>query len=180
MEGVEFSLERCLVLARHAVDEEDAMEMIVFVLNGTGEEAAAAELDGLSVLVGGADLGGFGAGDIGVDIGEAEAAFGAVDGGAEGFDVGVDEDHGHVWVGVDRLAIDFEGGGAILDVTDIEDGELEGMADLLSGEADAGSGVHGFEHMGDEFPDFGSELADFGAFAAEDRGTVVNDGQLHR
>jgi hypothetical protein len=177
---VKLGLERRLDLTRHAINEKDAVKMIVFVLDGPREKTAAAEVDGLPVFVGGADLGGFRAGDVGIDVRKAQATFGADGGGADRGDMRIDEDHGHVLSGIDCLAIHVEGGRPIFNTTNIKDGELDGVPDLLSREADAGGVSHGFEHIGDKLANFGSDLADLGAFASEDRRSVIDDGQLHR
>ncbi len=77
LHGVEFGLEFPFHFTAHAVDEEDALKVIIFMLDGAGEQAAAGEVQGFAFVVEAADLGRDGAGDIAVDFGEAETSFGA-------------------------------------------------------------------------------------------------------
>ena len=51
--------------------------MIVFMLDDAGQQAAAGELDGLALLVDGADFGQGGTFDVAVDFRETQAAFGS-------------------------------------------------------------------------------------------------------
>ena len=117
-----------------AVDEEDAFGVVEFVLDGAGEEAVGFELDRGAVEDLGFDADGERAGDIGGDFGEAQAAFALGDGFSEGFDFGVEEDHGHVRLEIGGLAVEAHGAGAFRHLGDIEDEHLEREADLLGGE----------------------------------------------
>lgn len=149
------------------------------MLDGTGEEPGGFEGDGLVFLVGGTDTDAGGAGDLGRDAREAQAAFDAGVGFAEEFDFGVDEDHGHVVVGRNFLAVHPHLAGAIGDVADVEDAELNGASDLLGGEADAIGFVHGFDHVGSQSEDFLINGGDAAAFCAEAGVAVLDDFEEH-
>lgn len=180
MESVQFGLKGSFHLARHAVDEKDTLEMIVFVLNGAREQTATPEFHGLSVLIRGPNFGGFRAGDVSIDFWKAQATFCAGYDGAEWGDVRIHQDHRHVLIGVYGLAVDLEGGGTIFDIANIEDGELQSMTHLLGGEPNAGGRLHGVKHVRDELMNIRSDLPDFGTFSSEDGRTVIANGQLHR
>ena len=123
----------------HAVDEEDAVEVVVLVLDGAGEEAAAAETDCFALAVQRGDVDRFGAPNLGVDFGKAEAAFSAIDGFVDGGPLGIDQDQRHDRDGIGGLAVEFESRRAIDGIADVDDGELERFADLLGGEANTPS-----------------------------------------
>ena len=154
--------------------------MIVFVLDGPREKATGAELQWFTLFIGGVDFDGFGAGDVGVDFRETQATFGAELIVAEQLQYWIDEDERHVQGRVHGLAIDFHDGGPVLDFANIDDGKLEGVADLLGGETDTGGIFHRFQHVGDKLADFLGQFTDRRAFAAEDGIAVFNDGQQHR
>ena len=124
--------------------------MVVFVLDGAGEQAAAGELDGLALVVDSPDFGQGGTFDFAVDFREAQAAFGSGDGFASGLDGGVDENQGHDGGDVGLFAVQLEGGRPVSDAAEVQDCQLQSQADLLGGQADALVGVHGFEHGGGE------------------------------
>ena len=94
----------------HAVQEEDSVEVVVFVLDDAGGEFGEAFREGLAVLVDGFDAEGGEAGDFDADIGQGEAAFferlGRALGGRQ---LGVDVELGAAGcgggVGVGRAAI---------------------------------------------------------------------------
>ena len=46
----------------HAIDEEDALKMIVFVLDGAGQQSSATELKGFAFFIGGFYIDAFGPG----------------------------------------------------------------------------------------------------------------------
>lgn len=161
----------------HAVDEEGAVEVVDFVLDAAGEEFVAEEGVGLGVEVLVGDFDGVGAGDVAADVGEGEAAF--LDDVVVGFedgDFGVDENEGHEEVEGEGAVVE-EPLGVFGEFFDFDDAELDGLADLLGGEADAAGGVHGFEHVGGELFEGGGEFGDVGAFLAEDGVVVVADGK---
>jgi len=60
----------------HAINEQDAVQVIGLVLRGAGQQPGAFENDFLSVEFLGADRHSFGAADVGVDVRDAEATFG--------------------------------------------------------------------------------------------------------
>ena len=146
-----------------AVDEEDAFRVVEFVLDGAGEEAVGFELDRGAVEDLGFDADGERAGHIGGDFGEAQAAFALGDGFSEGFDFGVEEDHGHVRLEIGGLAVEAHGAGAFRHLGDIEDEHLEREADLLGGEAEAVGVAHGLDHVVRQFLNAGVDFFDAGA-----------------
>ena len=150
------------------------MEMVVFVLDGAGEQAATTETDDLALAVRRGDVDGFGAWNIGVNFWETQAAFGSFDGIVYRLPFGIDEDEWHDGSGVGRLAVEFESAGALDDFADVDDGELKRFADLLRSEADALRVIHRFEHIVDELLDFWRNFLDPLAFLAEDRMPVLN------
>ena len=63
-----------LLQRSHVVDHQDALQVIVFVLNGDREQALGLELEGLAIASEGADAHLGGALDLLVDPGEAECS----------------------------------------------------------------------------------------------------------
>ncbi len=163
----------------HAVDEEDAVEVVGFVLNAAGEEAVATEGvgDAVFVVVTDADFGG--AHDIAANVGKGEAAFfvgvGFVGLGGE---LGVDERHRHEEVERRDGAVEFPGEIAF-GVAEVHDAELESAPDLLGGEADAVGIVHRVHHIRREFAEGGVKDGDAFSFLAENGGIKMDDRQDH-
>lgn len=133
------------------VDVEDAVDVVDLVLEGLGEEGVDGGLDAEVAAVAVDGLGGdvAGAGDLGLVAGHGEAAL-------------HDEAFARV---LDDLGVD-EGEEAV--VVRLDDDDAEGDADLGSGEADAGGGAHGLDHLVDELVDGGIDAADAMGFLAED------------
>ena len=77
LQFIQFGLDFFFDLFGHAVDEQDSVQMIGFVLHGAGEESAAAEGNGFAFFVQGGDIDGFRPGDFPEDFGKAEAALAA-------------------------------------------------------------------------------------------------------
>lgn len=155
----------------HAVDEENAVQVIDLVLGGAGEEAGAVEADFVAVERLGVDGDFFGAADLGADFGDAEAAFAAGLFADRLGEDGVHQDQGHRELRGDRPG-EFGFG-------DVDDGKEEGLADLLGGEADAFGGVHGLHHVGGELPVVGGDVVEAFAFFTQDRVAVFDDVQNH-
>ena len=141
----------------HAVEEEDAVEVVVFVLHDAGGVVFEVFGEGLAVFVEGFDAEGGEAGDLDADVGEGEAAFFAF---LFAFFVGEDG----VDVGDGIFA--FGGGGGDVDA--------EGEADLGGGEADAFVFDHEIFHAFDDGTEPVVEMLDvLGDFF--ERGVGVND-----
>lgn len=178
-QGFEVAVEAGAGAFGHAVDEEGAVEVIDLVLDAAGEEAVADEVVGDAVLILVGDLDFVGAGDIAADVGEGKAALliGVLF-RREGFDHGVGDDHGHEEfagrVGAVEFPVEVEVGEA-----EIDHAELEGLADLLSGEADALGVVHGLDHVKTELLKREIEGSDRCSLLAEDGLIEVNNGEDH-
>src|ERR1039458_4764811 len=71
----QFGPEFFLGLLIHAVNEQYTIEVVEFVLDNAGEQTAAAELDGHPFQVQRLHVHYIRAGDVGVDLREAQAAF---------------------------------------------------------------------------------------------------------
>ena len=155
----------------HAVDEEDAVEMVNLVLRGAGEEAGGFEVEFVPGEVARVDGDFRGAANLGADFRDAEAAFGA---GLFPFgfcDGRIDENQGHRQGRRDGPRL-FAGG-------HINDGEQNRFADLLRGQADAVGGVHGLHHIRGELAVVGRDVIDALALLAQDRVTILDDFQNH-
>jgi hypothetical protein len=158
------------------------MEVVYFVLEDAGVPAGGLDEVGFGALVEEFDADGAGAGDDGGKTGEAEAAF------VEIFyfvarvgDYGIDDD-----VKRDGAAFAFGkigGGVTFQEVFAVFDhGELERLADLRSGEADAGRVMHSVAHIADEALNFFAEnflrREEAGRFA-ENRFARLHNFQTH-
>ncbi len=164
---------------REAVDEEDAVEVVGFVLEGAGEKAVGFEGDMASVKEGevGGDLGG--AVHLFAEVGDAEAAFKVDIAAAAEVEFRVDEDEGHPVVESCFLAVDPEVGAGVLGAGDVNDGELDGDGDLGRGEADAVGVFHGFDHITGEGFEIRGDLGNEFALGSEDRVAVEDDFADH-
>jgi len=144
----------------HFVEQEDAVEVVEFVLDGAGGQSGdfGDVLAAFEVLV--TDLDASGAGNLDEDAGEAEAAFLTGDGLVAFEDEGVD--HGDV---------------AFLRGRQVDDAEAEGEADLCGGETDAVGALHGGEHHFGGLAKLVIELGDGLGFAAKEIVGVAEDVQ---
>lgn len=175
--GVDFRAD----LFFHAVDEEDAVEVIDLVLDAAGEKAVAAEdmRDAAFVVIRDDDL--VGPNDVAANLWKGKAALldDVVVGVAFEFDDGVGECHRHEEFerrfGAIELPVEVDFGGA-----EIDDAELDGAADLLGREADAAGGVHGLDHGGGELGERRIEAGDFVALTPQNGVVVMNNWQRHR
>ena len=119
------------------VDKKLAVEMVDLVQDGAAQQAARVELERAAVQRARLHRDPLGAGDIERQAGKAEAAFVADDLGLGRLEHRVDQDQRHVVLGIDRLALDPHLARAFLDAGDVDDGDLQRLADLLRGQADA-------------------------------------------
>ena len=163
----------------HPVNEQDAVQMIHFMLDGAREQAAGAKFKGLEILVQRLDLHKFRPGNFPEDFRETEAAFRGFGGFAEGFDLGIDEDERHERFHLYRFAIYLQRGGAVFGIGYVNDGHLERLADLLGGQTDAVAFVHGFKHVLNELFDFRRQLFNRLALLPQDWPAIFNDFKNH-
>jgi len=152
------------------------VEVIGFVLDGSGEQAATVELELCPFLVESLDRNLAGAGNIGVEFGKAQAAFRAGNGLAGGGEFGIQQNERHERGDIGWFSIDGEAGGPVGDLSHVDHGELEGHSDLLGGEADSPGIVHGFEHVPDEISGLIGDLFDEVSLLAEGGVAVIEDG----
>jgi hypothetical protein len=145
----------------HAVEDEDAVEVVGFVLPDAGTVAGFGFDEGLAGEVLGLEFEGAGADDVGVDVGEGEAAFLAFL-----FAGGVGEDG----VDVDAVVVGVAGV--------VHDEEADVVTDLGGGEADAAVFAHELEHAVDEGAEVGVEGVDGPAGLAESGVRVGDDGEV--
>ena len=75
LEGIQLGLQLQLGLFFHAVNEQDAIQMIGLMLDRAGQQAAAAERNRFAVGVQRLDVHHAGAGDVRVNLGKTQAAF---------------------------------------------------------------------------------------------------------
>jgi hypothetical protein len=113
------------------------------VLNGPGEKPSGGEAHFFSFKVEVIHLDAKAAADGSREVRETEAALvGVLPFPGEG-DHGIAKKEGHVLFPVHRLAPNFQSGGAFFHLTEVDDRNLEGDADLRGGQADALRLVHG-------------------------------------
>ena len=148
------------------------------MLRGAGEQPGAFENDVLSVELLGADRHPFGAADVRVDIGDAEATFGSDLFTFRGANLGIDEHQRHGGRQVLRFAIDKQLGRFVRG-GDVDDGEQERLADLLRCQPEPFRGAHGLQHVLGELAKLGRDAVDALALLAQDRVTVFDDVQNH-
>ena len=165
----------------HQVDEQDAVEVIGFVLDAAGEKAVAGEHVGHAPFILEFYRDRVGAGDVAADFRKRKAAFlvKIVGRAAGDGDLGIGDRHRHDEVEGQFDAVELPGEIG-LRVTEVDYAELEGAANLLSGEADACGRVHGGDHLASECGEVGVESGETHAFFSQDGIVVVNNSQRHR
>ena len=127
--------------------------MVGFVLDCAGEQAAAAKFEGLAFPIQGLDVNHIGPGDFGENLRETQAALRADTGWPTGMISGLRSTSGMNSATSAGWPFEFERGGAVGNAPHVKDGQLQRQADLLRGQADAFVGVHGLEHVGNQFLD---------------------------
>lgn len=163
----------------HAIDEEDAVEVVGFMLNATGKKAVAQQhvrgAGGILEL----NPNDVGTNDVAVNAGERQATL-FIDGviALHDLDLGVGDGHRHDEVERRGDAIKFPPGIEV-SAREVDHAELHGAADLLGGEADTGGGVHGFNHGTREQGEFVVEMVNASTFGAEHVVVVVNYPENH-
>src|SRR5205814_9389929 len=96
------------------------------------------KFDRFAFRIPGLDFDGLWASNVRVHFGEAQAAFGADSGIAERFDLWVDQNQRHEGSNIGGRASNLQGGRPIFGRANVNDGELEALANLLGGQTDAG------------------------------------------
>src|SRR5690606_10578282 len=114
------------------VDHQHAVQMVVLVLDRHGEQTFGLELEGLAIDVESPHPNALGALDFfgAAWKGQTTLLVALRAGGIE--DLRIDENHQIAW---------------LFFVGDVDDEDSLEHTDLIGGEADAGSGVHGFGHV---------------------------------
>lgn len=164
----------------NAIKEKNAIEVIDFMLKGPGQQAIGLDhhLGAIELREAAADAGG--AVDGGTDAADAEAAFRFHGTRSIELEFGIDDDHGHVLLHVDILAIDREIADAAGIVRDIDDGHAQGDSDLWCSEAYAVSVIHGFQHVFGKSDNFIGDFSDIRAFFTEDWVTDLDNFEEHK
>jgi hypothetical protein len=163
-----------------AIKEKDAIEVIDFMLKGTGQQAIGLDhhLSAIELREATADAGR--AVDGCADAANAQAAFRFHGTRTIELELGIDDHHGHVLLHVDILAIDREIADAAGIVRDIDDGHAQGDSDLRCGKAYAVSVIHGFQHVFGESDNFIGDFSDIRAFFTEDWVTDLDNFKEHK
>jgi hypothetical protein len=143
----------------HAVDDHRAVEVVEFVLPDSGDVSALCVGEGMAFQVLGVDAHGFGAHDLGVDLGQAQAAFFAFLFAAVGF--------GEDGVDVDAVVARLAGG--------VGDEETDVFAHLRGGQSDPFGAAHQLEHLGGQRRQAIVKLGDGFAHLAESGVGIMND-----
>lgn len=163
----------------HAVDEENAVEVVDLVLEGARQKAVGFHGAGVAVEVQVGDLDGAGAADVTAQTGEGEAALLAQLLRASQLQFRVHEHDGHVLHHVHRLTVHFHEGDAVGIVGDINDRKLEVHRHLRSGQADAVGLAHGVQHVGGKSADLGGDFGHETALGTEHGLGVADDFADH-
>ncbi len=137
------------------IDEENAVQVIDFVLEGAGQKLLTGKLDALAVLILRFHDLPCGAGNGLAETGDAEATFFA----------------GLLSFAEDDFRIDDDDlVGLVFAQADVDDRDLLAEPDLRSGQPDAFGGIHRLEHIGDRLVQFRRiELSDGIRLAAPGR-----------
>src|SRR5574341_1339255 len=160
----DFTLDEVALERADVADEELAVQVVGLMQEGSGQQLFAGALEGFSVDVLGAHGDAVGARHLLAELGQAEAAF---VGALVAFlvdDLGIDEH--------DLLRRIFLEG-------DIYDGNAFGDTDLWRSQAEAVSGVHGFEHVLDELAQLRVKDGHGRGRAFQHRVAVFDDGIDH-
>ena len=80
---------------------------------------------------------------------------------------------------VRRPALQLQRGGPVGHSAHVNDGQLEGLADLLRCQTDTGGGMHRLKHVRDELADGRGDLSDARTFLPQHRISVFKNRQDH-
>ena len=164
----------------HAVDEKDAVEVIDFVLDATGEQTVAFQnvRNAIEILVFDPDE--LGARDVPLDFGQGQATFLIVELFAgKKFDFRIGERHGHEESRGEGLPVKDAGNRVIGMIGNFNHAEAQGLPDLLGGQADALGVAHRLDHFLVQISEFLGEVGDCFAFVVKDALPVLCDAQGH-
>jgi len=164
----------------HALDEKDAVEVVDFVLDATGEQAVAFEdvRDAVEVLVFDPDE--LGACDVSLDFGQGQATFLVVELFArKKFDLRVGQGHGFEEGRGEGLAVKDAGNRVIGMIGNLDHAKAQGLPDLLGRQPDALGVAHGIDHVTGQVEEFVGEVGDCLAFFVKDVFSVLCDAQGH-
>lgn len=146
------------------------------MLDATSQKPTASKVERLAMPVERLNLNLSGTGNFTIDFRKAQTSFRAQFHVPKRGDDRVDEHHGHVLVDRDLLVLDEKGGRTVGDSPEIHHSQLEGMIDLLGGQADTLGIFHGFEHVLDELLDLLGDLSDGPTLLPKDRVPIINYG----
>jgi len=162
----------------HAIDKENSVQVIEFVLQGAGEEAGRDKVEFPSIEMIGADGDRGGPADGRLDLWKAETTFSAGDFPRGLAEDRVEEDQGHPLVEVLQLPIDEEFG-RLFTGADVHHRQLNRAPHLLGRQANAVGDVHGLHHVGGKLLELSGDAVDALAFFAEHGVPKFDDFQNH-
>ena len=118
-------------------------------------------------------------GNVGSSARKAQAAFDAGLRFAEGFDFGIDQDKGHMGSDLNRIASDAKNARPVFDLSDVDNAELNGHANLLGRQTDSVRVVHRFQHILNECTDPGVYFVDPFSLGPQRGMAVLHDFKKH-
>ncbi len=170
----------CEVRLFHAFYEKNAVEVIDFVLDTTGEQAVAFEdvRDAVEILIFHPDE--FGAGDVSLDSGQGQATFLIVEFIArEKLDLRVGQGHGFDKGRGEGFAVQDAGHRVIGMIGNLDHAKAQRFPDLLGRQTDALGVAHGVDHVTGQVEEFVGKVGDRLAFLVKDAFSVLCDAQGH-
>ena len=153
--------------------------MIVFMLNGASQEPIGLELQNSFVQRLRPYPHGTRTGNVGSSARKAQAAFDAGLRFAESFDFRIDQDKGHMGSDLNRIASDAKNAWPVFDLSDVDNAELNGHANLLGRQTDSVRVVHRFQHVLNECTDPGVYFVDPFSLGPQRGMAVLHDFKNH-
>ena len=153
--------------------------MIMFVLNGSREEATGLKLQHTSVQRLGSHPNAIRTSNIGPNARKAQAPFNAGLRFSEGFYFRVDQDERHVSLDFNRISGDSKNAWSVLDPCHVNHAKLNGHADLLGGETDALCVMHRLQHVVRKGPNSGVDFLDPPSLGAQGGMAILDNFQDH-
>ncbi len=175
----QFQLDPCTFRCTHSVDKKDPLQVIVFMLNGASQEPIGLEFQNSFVQRLRPDPHGTRTGNVGSSARKAQAAFDAGLRFAESFDFGIDQDKGHMGSDLNRIASDAKNARPVFDLSDVDNAELNGHANLLGRQTDSVRVVHRFQHILNECTDPGVYFVDPFSLGPQRGMAVLHDLKNH-
>ena len=164
----------------HAFYEKDAVEVVDFVLDTTGEQAVAFEdvRYAVEILIFHPDE--FGARDVSLDPGQGQATFLVVELIArKKLDLRVGQGHGFDKGRGEGFAVQDAGHRVIGMIGNLDHAKAQGFPDLLSRQTDALGVAHGVDHVTGQVDEFVGKVGDRLAFFVKDAFSVLCDAKGH-